>query len=152
VHAYNDMLDGVLPSEAVALGYVTAFQKLAAPFLDAYVSWKLNQTYFETMLVDSRYPASPTRERGVWHVCSKCQPDGTFTDERSGEHVRSEDWRFRAAHVFRFIGFALSRAGYPCKQLWDQDHPDDLHYGPYNPRPCAPLPDAAPHKLPVPTV
>lgn len=145
--AYNDMLDDVLPSEVVALSYISAFQTLAAPFLDAHSAWALNRTYFDTMLLDSRYPASPSRERGVWRVCSKCQRDGSFADAVAGKTGFAEDWRFRAAHAFRFIGFALDSAGAPCAALWDAADPDKLHYGPYNPRPCAQLPEAAPYRV-----
>jgi hypothetical protein len=136
------MLDGDLPAEVVALEYAAAFRQLASPIMDADTFWQLNHTYYTTMLLDARHPAIPTRERGVWHVCSKCNPDGTFIDERTGKRVRTEDWRFRAAHVFRFIGFALSWSGYPCGELWDMEAPGGMNYGGYNSRPCAPLPPA----------
>lgn len=141
------MLDGTLPAEVAALEYEPAFLQLAAPAADTDTLWRLHEAYYATMLADPRYPHLPTRERGVWHTCSKCSRDGWFWDERTGALTRSEDWRFRAAHAFRFIGWALHHIGAPCRALWDHERPGHVNYGAFDPKPCAPLPDMAGHHL-----
>lgn len=135
------MLAGQLPDAVVANEYVPAFKRLSAPFIDGHVFERLNDTYWSSMLRDPRYPASPTRQRGVWHVCSECDEFGFFEDERTGLHVRSEDWRYRAAHVFRFIGWALAQVGAACPSLWDAAEPAAVNLGGYVSKPCEPLPE-----------
>ena len=137
---FNRMVDGQLPDAVVAREYVLAFQRLAMPIMDSAQLASLNRTYWATMLLDPRHLATPTRERGVWHICSKCDEHGFFVDERSGKRVRSQDWRFRAAHVFRFIGWALAQAGHACSALWDESAPDALNMGGHVSKPCEPLP------------
>jgi len=140
---YNAMIGGLLPSEVVAAEYVNAFIDLASPLLDASAVMTLNRTYHASMLFDSRRPDAAARSLGVLPNCSKCT-GGLFTDNRTHERVAPNDWRFLAAHVFRFIGFALQQAGGSCPALFDPDDPTHSLYGPWNERPCAPLPPLPP--------
>lgn len=137
------MLRGQLPSEIVALEYIGAFSRLANTVIDMHRLHELHEQYYSTMMIDERQPHLPTRQYGVWNICSRCYEDGTFIDERTKERVPSHDYRYQATHVFRWIGFVLSEIGYNCGGLWDPHDPSKTIYGPYNPRPCAPLPDSA---------
>lgn len=141
------MLQGQLPSEVVAWAYIGAFSRLAHTLIDMHRLHELQTQYYSTMLIDARHPHIPTRERGVWNICSRCSEDGTFIDERTKQRVHSDDYRYQATHVFRWIGFVLSEMGYPCRGLWDPKNPSKAIYGPYNPRQCAALPDPTPHLL-----
>jgi hypothetical protein len=138
---YNNMLLGLLPSEVVATEYPGAFWKLANSVIDVDRLTQLKKEYYGTMMADERLPGIPTREWGVWKVCTQCTRDGRFIDERTKKKVFTNDWRFQAAHVFRWIGYVLADAGHTCSALWDPTNPHLALYGPYNPRPCAPLPD-----------
>lgn len=135
------MLQGQLPSEVVAREYIGAFARLASSVIDMHRLHELQAQYYSTMLIDERHPHLPTRERGVWNICSRCFEDGTFIDERTKQRVHSNDYRYQASHVFRWIGFVLSEMGYVCEGLWNPKTPSKTIYGPYNPRQCVALPD-----------
>lgn len=135
------MLQGNLPSEIVAREYIGAFSRLANSVIDMHRIHKLKEQYYSSMMIDERHPHLPTREFGVWDICSRCFEDGTFIDEQTKERVHSNDYRYQATHVFRWIGFVLSEMGYTCEGLWDPKNASRTIYGPYNPRQCAPLPD-----------
>jgi len=49
-----------------------------------------------------------------------------------GTQVAPRDDRFQAVRTLRFIGYLLSRAGYPCSRLWDPDDPLRDDYGRYD--------------------
>eukprot|EP00892_Ulva_mutabilis_P007703 jgi/Ulvmu1/5304/UM022_0098.1 len=146
---YNSMLMGEVATEVVATEYGHAFLQLAWPLLDVDTYAQLYDTYYPGMLYDTRYPDTPTRERGVWNICSTCNAEGKFKEGRSKKWESTHDWRFQAAHVFRFIGFVLDELGSGCSDLFDPENPKQLHYGPYNAIPCIDLPDARSHMLPV---
>jgi hypothetical protein len=143
------MLQGQLASEIVAREYIGAFTRLANKVIDVHQLYDLHKQYYSTMMIDQRHPHLPTREYGVWNICSRCFADGTFTDERTGMRVPSNDYRYQATHVLRWIGFVLSEMGYTCEGLWNPKSPSRTIYGPYNPRQCAPLPDPTPSLLGV---
>lgn len=144
---YNSMLQGELPSEIVAGEYIGTFASLSSTIVDIHRLDELQKQYYSSMMIDARHPHVPTREYGVWNICSRCDEDGTFIDERTKVRVHSMDYRYQATHVFRWIGFVLSDIGYMCEELWDPKQPSKTIYGPYEPRQCSPLPDSTPSLL-----
>lgn len=141
------MLRGELATEIIAREYGTVFLQLAWPLLDVHTYLDLHAAYYPGMLLDARHPDIPTRAQGVWKVCSRCTPDGQFKEGRSKEWATTHDWRFQAAHVFRFVGYVLHELGSGCRELYDAQQPEQLAYGPYDPVPCAALPDTSGHLL-----
>ena len=143
------MLRGEVATEVIAREYGHAFLQLAWPLLDIDRYLQLEKVYYPGMLLDVRHPDVPTRAMGVWKTCSTCTPDGWFREGRSKEWAMTHDWRFQAAHVFRFIGFLLHDLGSDCPDLYDPDIPEKLNYGPYDAIPCVEIPDANGHLLRV---
>jgi hypothetical protein len=139
VQEYNEMLNGTLPSETVALHYIDSFMELVAPLVDMETLIQYNRTFDAMMVIDPRHPAAATRQHGLINTCTRCT-NGAFIDERTHRHVRVYDWRFQAARAFAFIGYALAQLGHECTGLWNPAEPQHLNYGPYSRRPCAPLP------------
>lgn len=143
------MIRGELATEVVAREYGLVLLQLAWPLLDVNTYMRFHAAYYPGMLLDSRHPDVPTRARGVWNICSTCTPEGLFREGRSKEWAVAHDWRFQAAHAFRFVGYILHELGHPCTDLFDPLAPGRLGYGPYDPVPCAVLPDVSSHLLHV---
>ena len=81
-----------------------------------------------------------TRQHGLAPSCIKCDGAGRFQDWRTRTTRPLRDARFEAVHTFRFLGYLLQEAGYPCPALFDRDDPFKKVYGYYDPEICKPLP------------
>lgn len=143
------MIRGELATEVVAQEYGHVFLQLAWPLLDVNTYSRFHEAYYPDMLLDVRHPDVPTRARGVWNICSTCTPEGLFKEGRSKKWARAHDWRFQAAHVFRFIGYMLHELGHECRDLFDPLTLSHLNYGPYDPVPCTVLLDVGSHLLQI---
>jgi hypothetical protein len=144
------MINGILPSETVALEYIDSFMELASPLLDIETMLSFNRSFDQLMIIDPRYPNAATRQHGLINTCSRCE-SGFFVDERTKQLVHTHDWRYQAARAFAFIGYALAQIGHECTGLWDPSEPVQIYYGPYESRPCLPLPPAQKHLITVPS-
>ena len=135
----DDLYAGVIGDSTVVSAYVDAFLDSATAFLDrSFIESAYEEFDLEDPSTDPRN-LSPTRAGGIGSTCRTCDSSGEFEAKAprgvSGK-AKPFDYRFQSLRVFRFIGFALEKKGFPCRTLYLPKDPTFPPYGKYQPEVC----------------